>query len=86
MAIGFGGWRLTFAEVKPGTLMKPLSMAERKVEMAGEPNVACQKFTKSATESNRTAAEAEVELLIEDAVDSDLRSTIHSPVLTSRFP
>ena len=58
VATGLGVLRLTLAAVKPGTRIKPLSIAAMNVETDGDPNVACQKFTKSAAESNRTAAYA----------------------------
>ena len=59
VATAFGGCRRTLVAVKPGTFMNELSIAEINVETAGEPNAACQKFTKSTTESNRIAADAE---------------------------
>ena len=65
--------------------MKPLSMAAINVDTAGDPKVACQKFTKSAADSNQIAAHADLSdiawaLPSAAAVDSDLRSTIHKPV------
>ena len=47
------------AAVNPGTLMNALSIADVNVDTAGEPNAACQKFTKSTAESNRIAADAD---------------------------
>ena len=47
------------AAVNPGTLMNEFSIAYINVETAGEPNAACQKITKSVTESNRIAADAD---------------------------
>ena len=62
-------------------------MAAMNVDTAGDPKVACQKFSKSATESKWTVAHAELSdtawaLLSAAAVDSDLRSTINKPVRT----
>ena len=59
VATAFGGCRRTLVAVKPGTLMNELSIADKNVDTAGEPNAACQKFTKSTTESNLIAADAE---------------------------
>ena len=72
--------------VNPGTLMNALSIADIKVETAGEPNTACQKFTKSAAESNHIAADADWFVPPAVAVDRVLKSTIHSPVRKSRLP
>ena len=59
MATEFGGWRRTLAAVNLGTLMNEFLIAYINVETAGEPNAACQNFTKFATESNRIAADAD---------------------------
>ena len=47
------------AAVNQGTLMNEFSLAYINVDTAGGPNAACQKITKSATESNRIAADAD---------------------------
>ena len=85
-----GRWRRTLAEVNPGTRMKDLSIAATNVDTAGDPYVACQNLTNSATESNRTADNAEcvsttLGTFVSD-VDKDLKSTIHRPVLVSLLP
>ncbi len=72
--------------VNPGTLINELSIAAVNVDTAGEPNAACQKFTKSATESNYIAADADWFVPPAVAVDRVLKSTIHNPVRTSRLP
>ncbi len=59
VATAFGGWRSTLAAVNPVTLMSEFSIADINFETVGEPNAACQKFTKSSTESNQIAADAE---------------------------
>ena len=55
VATGLGVLRLILAAVRPGTRIKPLSIAAMNVDTA-DPKVAYQKFTKSAAESKRTAA------------------------------
>ncbi len=72
VATAFGGCCRTLVAVKSGTLMNELSIADKNVDTAGEPNAACQKFTKSTTESNLSAVPLAV------AVDKLLRSTILS--------
>ena len=66
--------------------MNELSIAEVNVDTVGEPNAACQKFTESATEYNRIAADADWFVLPLVAVDRVLKSTIHNLVRTSRLP
>ena len=80
------GWRRTLVAVKPGTLMNDFSIADINVETVGDPNAACQKLTKSATESNRIAADAESCVSLAVVVDRLLRSTILKHVRKSRFP
>jgi hypothetical protein len=70
--------------------MNDLSIAANNVDTAGDPYVACQNLTNSATEANRTADAAEcvataLGTFILD-VDKDLKSTIHRPVLSSLLP
>jgi hypothetical protein len=70
--------------------MNDLSIAATNVDTAGDPYVACQNLTNSATESNRTADAAECVSTALDTfeldVDNDLKSTIHKPVKASLLP
>ena len=65
--------------------MNPLSIAATKVDAAGDPYAACQKLTKSDTESKRIAADAAL-TVSSDAMDKLSKSTIQRPDRKSRQP